>query len=345
MKMKKLARIHPLALAAVGVFLGRGAQADTILDFDILPADQINNNAINQSFGDYAAASSDGVTVVGFGTPNVGLTWEATGAGDARWDYYNDGGFRWSAAQLNASYVGGTHSLILAPNSASARVIIKSLNFHPYYVSQERFTYNVSVVAGGSVLTGPIPITFISDSTKNHPVSINYSGAPGQALRLQLARVASTLAAGEIEGDAYDIAVDDIVFAQQPETAFPPGPEVISTTPQDAQTGVAALYAYQADITNGTTAVVPGSIQLKLDGSPVSPPPSTSSAAGLTTVSYQGAGLLPSGSAHAYTLTYNDNGTPATTYTNVIGFTVANYTTFPSPYALPAGAGVTQGFT
>src|SRR3989442_11570312 len=138
MKIKKNPHFRPAALAALGVFLGRGAQADTILDFDVLPAGQTQNAAINQTFGDTAAASSDGVTVVGFGTPNIGLTWQATGASGTRWDYYIDS--VWSAGQLNSSDVGDRHELVFAPNNPSASVIVKSFNFHPYYISTERFT-------------------------------------------------------------------------------------------------------------------------------------------------------------------------------------------------------------
>src|SRR5664279_4852833 len=35
--MKKLKNLRPLALIAVGVFLGRGAQADTTITFDCTP--------------------------------------------------------------------------------------------------------------------------------------------------------------------------------------------------------------------------------------------------------------------------------------------------------------------
>ena len=122
MKIKRLANLRPVALCALGVFLGRGAQADTILDFNSVPADQPVNAApgILQSFGDYASASSDGVRVVAFGTPNIGLTWGGIGAADTRWDYYNDGGAVWSAGQLNDSDIGYTHKLTFTPNSASA---------------------------------------------------------------------------------------------------------------------------------------------------------------------------------------------------------------------------------
>lgn len=344
MKIKKLTYLRPIALAALGVFLGRGAQADTILDFDIVPAGQPVNGApgVLQSFGDNAVASSDGVTVVGFGTPNIGLSWSATGAGDARWDYYNDGGFLWSAGQLNDSAIGTAHKLAFAPNSPAARVVIKSFNFHPYYISTERFSYNISVLAGATVVSGPTPITFLSDSTKAHAVTINYTGAPGQTLKLRIDRVASTLGGGEVEGDPYDIAVDDIKFAQLPETVFPAGPQVVSVTPADDQTGVAAVsHPYLASITNGATTLVAGSIQLRLDGSLVSPPPTISSAGGLTNVSHSGASLLTSG-FHLYTLTYADN--LGATYTNEVQFS-AIYATLPATYALPPGSGVVRGLT
>jgi hypothetical protein len=338
--MKKLPISRP-ALIALGVFLGRAAQADTILTFDATPVDQLNNNAINQSFGDTATNSSDGVSVVGFGTPNIDLTWKSNG-GESRWDYYNDGGSVWQAAQLNGSFVGTSHRLTFTPHSASARVVIKSFNFHPYYVSTERFTYNVSVVAGTNVVSGPTLISFLSDALKTHPVSINYTGALGQSLKLRLARVASTLGAGEVEGDPYDIAVDDIAFGQLPETTFPTGPQVVSLTPGDEDSGVAAIYyPYFAGITNGDLALAPASIQLRLDGALVSP--TISAAAGLTNVSYQGTNLLASGSPHAYTLTYSD--TLGASYTNVVQFTAANYSSLPSSSALPLGSGVTRGFT
>jgi hypothetical protein len=343
MKIKRVANLRP-ALIAVGVFLGRGAQADTILDFNTIPTGQPNNAApgILQTFGDFAAASSDGVTVVGFGTPNIDLSWGAIGFADTRWDYYNDGGVVWSAGQLNDSAVGTSHKITFAPNSASARVVVRSFNFHPYYVSSERFTYNVSVLAGTNVLSSLTNITFLSDATKNHPVSMNYTGALGQTLKLRLDRVTSTLTGTEIEGDGFDIAVDDITFAQLPQTNFPGGPQVVSVTPTDDQQGVPAVYyPYLASITNGDTALVAGSIQLRLDGALVSPPPLISSASGVTNVSYPGTNLLPSG-VHVYRLTYSDN--VGATYTNEVQFS-ANYATLPPAYAVPPGGGVTRGFT
>ncbi len=365
MKIKRLAQFRPLALCALGVFLGRGAQADTTIDFGALPPGQVNNCngaccGIFQSFGDNAAASSEGVTVTGSGTPNIGLTWEANGAPDTKWDYYLTWVTDPGAGQLNNSDVGYFHDLTFTPNNPSASVVIESFNFFPWYVSTERFTYNVSVLSGTTVLSGPIPITFVSDGMKDHPVTINYTGAPGQTLKLRIARLASTLGAGEIEGGPYNIAVDDIKFAQLPVTALPAGPQVVLSTPPADQTNMVAVYdppvmpvddqsglpavyyPYRASITNGDTTLVTNSIRLSIDGNPVSPPPSVATGGGLTTVSSPGTNLLASSGWHLYRLTYTDN--VGGTYTNDTVFN-SSYLTLPAAYALPSGAGVVRGFT
>jgi hypothetical protein len=340
MKIKKYSKIKPAALAALGVFLGRGAQADTIIDFDTVTGP--NNAAIDQSFGDFASASSDGVTVTGFGTPNIDLTWTGFGDPATRWEYYNDP--VWSAGQLNHSIVGTANEITFTPNNATARVVVKSFNFHPYYAFadyNERFTYDVTVLSGTTVLSGPIHITFQSDGTKNHPVNLNYTGTPGQTLKLRMSRVASTLTGVEVEGFGGDIAVDDITFAQLPTSVLPAGPQVVSTTPTDDQDGISgAGFSYLASITNGVTTLASGSIKLKVDGNLVSPTITT--VGGLTNVSYSAASLLVSGSAHLYTLTYADN--LAATYTNEVAFKVAVFPTLPASWASPPGSGSHPGF-
>ncbi len=350
MKIRK--NLRPVGLVALGVFLGRGAHADTILDFNsdasLCTPPQIENpNAPPgiTNFGNYAAASSGGVTVTGgFGTPNIGLVWGGIPSPGTRWEYYNDGGAVWAAVQLQASAIGTTHKLAFVPNSASAQVTIKSFNFHGYYNDNERFTYNVSVTSGTNVLFGPMNVTYLSDGTKNHPVNINYTGTPGQTLKLRIHRVASTLGTSEVEGDQYNNAIDDIAFAQTPTTVFPAGPQVVSVTPADDSTGLPASSAppYLASITNGITTVVASSIQLKLDGALVSPAPTISSAGGLTNVSYPGAAIMLSSGDHFYRLTYADN--LGAFYTNDVVFNTL-YSTIPPAYASPPGSGSQPGFT
>lgn len=329
MKIKKLANLRPIALAALGVFLGRGAQADTILDFDIRPAGQGNNAAILQTFGDAAAASSDGVTVAGFGTPNIALTWQATGG---RWDYYVDS--VWSAGQLDSSQVGDVHELVFAPNSPLAAVVIKSFNFHPYYVSTERYAYDVTVVTNSVVASGPVNVNFLAESTKI-PVSINYTGSIGQTLTLRLTRVAAPLGVGETVGAGGNIATDDFTFAQLPETEFAVGPQVISVTPANGQVSVAPDYLYAATITNGVTALNTNTIQLKHSVAGVVSPTIVSNS-GLVTVSYALAALLPGGSTNKYTLTFSDDGVPVKRYTNEVQYIVADYVDIqlPAPIVL-----------
>src|SRR6266571_2995528 len=272
MKIKRIAKFHPAALAAIGVFLGHGASADTILDFDSLPNGVKNNDIVAASFGDGVTVSSAGITVTnGFGTPNINLTWQGTGGGSWQW-YVNS---VWAAVQLDYSAISNRHELVFTPNNLAAAVVIKSFNFHPYYVSTERFTYDVSVLDGTTVLSSQTNLTFLSDGDKDHPVSINYTGNTNQTLTLRITRVASTLdsGAGEVEGDPYDIAVDDITFAQLPATALSAGPQVLSVTPANGQTGAAPDYFYSATILNGDTAVNTNSTSLKLslNGTSVSP--------------------------------------------------------------------------
>jgi len=393
-KIKKLRGLRTAALIAFGVFLGRGAQADTVLltvpNTTPTASDpdgaQNNKSLINQGFGSYAAASSDAITVNGFGTPNIGLYWNQQQGpigmsqpgypptqidgpallGDTQWHYYNTAGSVWlGVAQIRDSDIGCLFELTFIPNSASARVVVESFNFFPYYNSAETYAYNWSLVAPGPV--GPTGLTngsisFTADASTNHPVNIDYTGAPGQTLELILVRTGGM--DDPTKGSStYNIAVTDIAFAQTPATTLPPGPQLVvpptpstavvtpsvPVTPTDHANGVAGAnaavaavyYPYLANITNGATTLAPGSIKLLLDGSPVSPPPSISSVAGLTNVSYPGTNLLSSGT-HFYALTYKDNLGAA--YTNVVDFT-STYTTLPPAYSLPSDSGVVPGFT
>jgi hypothetical protein len=207
MKRSKLGRLKPAAIVAVGVVLGRGAQAGTILTFDALPPGQAHNQPIIQTFGDNATAPSPGVSVFGGGTPDINLTWSAAGSvGVARWDYYIDS--VWSAGQLNDAGVGNTYDLLFAPGAAAA-VSVGSFNFHPYYNSGTTYDFNWSVLDGVTVLTSG-SLSFTSDATKNHAVNVNYTGAVGEALTLRLSRTGGT-------GRDDSIALDDITFAQVPE--------------------------------------------------------------------------------------------------------------------------------
>src|SRR6267142_737910 len=152
MKLKKLRAFRTGALIAIGVFLGRGAQADTTITFDCTPAanhgvlsdcipPQTNNpNAPPgiTNYGNFAAGSSPGIAVSGFGTPNIGLTWTSDSFPDTRWEYYNRDFAPWGnvaggsgVVQLQGSFVGTAHELVFTPNHPSAAVDIESFSFFP----------------------------------------------------------------------------------------------------------------------------------------------------------------------------------------------------------------------
>jgi hypothetical protein len=317
----KRSKLKLIAGLAIGVALGRSAQADTVLTFDTLPRRpdrQVSNAPIVPSFGDFAGTSSDGVEVIGFGSPAIALDFGGGPDAAARWDYYVDS--VWTAGQLNGSAIGNFHTVVFTPGP-SAGVMIKSFNFHPYYVSDETFTYDWSVRAGATVLASG-SMSFGSDGTKNYPVTVNYSGSLGQALTLRLDRTGGT-------GSGQNIAVDDIHFAQFPE---PAGPYLLSVAPGPGQNPTPPDARFEGIITNGITQLVSSSIRLSLNGTLVTPTvtPLTQSAR----VTYQPPAPLPSLSSNLYRLTFSDNGTPARSFTNDVSFVVGPYVNIQLPTAI-----------
>jgi hypothetical protein len=311
-------RLNLLAATAVGVILGRSAQADTILTFDARPAGQDNNAPIIQSFGDNVGGSKAGITAIGFATPDIALSWSGPDGG-GRWDYYVDP--VWSAGQLDGSGVDTTHSILFTPEPTAA-VNIKSFNFHPYYNNGLEYIYTWSVTDGANVLTNGGPLLVACDATKNHPVNINYSGSLGQALTLRITRTGGN-------DNTQNIAVDDIRFAQLPEVL---GPYITSIAPAPGQNPTSPDAPFDATLANGVSALVPNSIRLSLNGSTVSP--SVTTVAGSTSVSFKPPALLPSKSTNQYTLTYRDNNNPPQSYTNLVSFVIAPYANLQLPAPL-----------
>jgi hypothetical protein len=309
MKKSLMHKLKPIALATAGVFLGRGATADTILTFDTRPAGQNNNAQILDTFGDNAGASSAGVSVVGPGTPAIGLDWQTTAG---RWDYYIDS--VWSGAQLDGSNLGVAHEIVFTPSPAAA-VMINSFNFHPYYDNGLGFSYDWSVLSSSSEVLTNGTIAFTSDATKNHPVSIHYKGALGEALTLHIERIAGP--DDTLEDSSQNIAVDDISFAQFPLPAdavssfLGPIPNQVSTPPE---------ISFNGSIKNGSSAVATNTILLSLNG--VSVTPLLNQQGDVTSVIYQAPGLLPPGT-NFYSLSFKDS--TSKSYSNQVQFVVADY--------------------
>lgn len=102
-------------------------------------------------------------------------------------------------------------------------------------------------------------------------------------------------------------------------------PLVTSTSPNAGQVSVAPTPAYTATIQDGDRQVNTNTIQLKLNGSSVTPAPTITKPSDITTISFQGTGLLPRGSTNTFTLTFKDNGMPIRSHTNEVQFVVAQY--------------------
>ena len=171
--------------------------------------------------------------VSGIGTPDIGLTWRATGG---RWDYYIDS--VWSAAQLDSSGVGDFHEIVFTPGATTA-AILKSFNFHPYYDNGLDYSYDWSVLDGSNVLTNG-SLTFPCDATKNHPVTISYQGNPGQILILHIERT------GGSDG-TQNIAVDDITRASyEAESGYADPSSTTNALANRARELGATIVQYQA---------------------------------------------------------------------------------------------------
>jgi hypothetical protein len=103
-------------------------------------------------------------------------------------------------------------------------------------------------------------------------------------------------------------------------------PIIAAVSPADGETNAAPKFSYQASIVDSSTATVDqSSIQLRLDGEPVTP--IVTGDLGVLNVRYSAGGLLRSGSTHKYTLTFNTTGV-VSSITNESTFTVQNYTSY-----------------
>ena len=102
-------------------------------------------------------------------------------------------------------------------------------------------------------------------------------------------------------------------------------PRIVSMSPANGGTNVAPGFAFQASILDLVGLVNTNSVQLLLDGAPVSPVVTASPGSASVLVGFSGGGLLQSGSTHRYTLIASASGIYSTNETT---FTVQNYTSY-----------------
>ncbi|WP_265595847.1 PEP-CTERM sorting domain-containing protein [Verrucomicrobium sp. BvORR106] len=193
---------------------------------------QPNTNAnLPATFGDNVSLAAPGSAVfatsagvVGVtGTPDIGLTWSATGGSSANaWQSHawtNAGG---GALQMDGSQLNSTYSITFTP-TATTGVVLGGFNFIGD-TNNDSYQYRVDVV---NLMTSQTVFTASTDlwttnrslGFNNAPaVNIDYTGELGVAYRMDLVRIGGTGTDGSTAGSSpVDIAIDNLRFDQVPE--------------------------------------------------------------------------------------------------------------------------------
>jgi len=196
------------------VLPGLPAAGSTVITF----AGGTTNAAVANTFADNVpnAGGVTGTTVtLGQGTPNIDLTWSATGTGtNVRWEYYTDSVWTGGVGQLNTANVGNAFSVTFTPQSGFG-VKIESFNFFSYYASATdasttngQFSFDWSVVRTSDSATVASGSTGLFTGGSASPtINVSYTAPDSGAYSLVLTRT------GGLGGNA-NIAVDNITFSQ-----------------------------------------------------------------------------------------------------------------------------------
>ena len=120
--------------------------------------------------------------------------------------------------------------------------------------------------------------------------------------------------------DTYDILASETFTVAAPSGSLA---RVVRVEPADASVNQSPAIAFSATLTNGTTQVVPGSIKLRLDGAEV--PAVIEPRPDAFDVTFTAPGLFAPGSSHEWSLSAQDNASPANTITAQTRFQVRQY--------------------
>lgn len=139
-----------------------------------------------------------------------------------------------------------------------------------------------------------------------------------------------TFAEGLAAPGAYDVyyLIDDgftahVMASFWVEEATAATPTVTEVRPAHNSTGVSPELAFSAKITNGDSSVVPGSIELRINGEVVTVEQTPGE--NELILSYTRPGLLPPSSTHTYLLTFQDDAVPPNDFSVDGTFTIAQY--------------------
>ncbi len=268
-----------LAAAILSCICAGASNAGTIVRANTPGANGMgaSNAAIPATFGDNIALSAPGNAVFEtyangggtVGTPDIGLTWSATGgSNNNRWEFHTWGGATVAnsgggALQMDGSSVSSTFSITFTPNASSA-VMLKSFNFVGD-TNGDTYQYRIDVVntASGEVVQTQSTALWTTATGQNPgtngtyagapAIALNFSGNTGTAYRLDLTRIAGS-------GSAVNIAIDNLDFDQIP--ADPGLPPVLT----NESAGPSAVIALAADDFTFTATDPEGqAVQIQID--------------------------------------------------------------------------------
>lgn len=205
--MKTTRNILTIVMMIAAIVLMASSADATILTFE----GKGTNGNIPDTFGDNIAAAQTGISVANGTTPNVDLTWSASGG---TWQFYNDA--EWTgAAQLDAYSVGDTFDILFTPDSGYS-VQVDSFVFDDYagWGTGNKFNWSLfkDNSAGAVIASGTGTTANGQDLTVNTGMATSYAGPV-------LLRV--TEHPDDVAGRGDDQALDSISFTQ---TGTPPPP-------------------------------------------------------------------------------------------------------------------------
>lgn len=223
MKRKTLYRFGGAAMAVVGVFLARGAQAaptihgDTTISFDGL--NLANGNQIPNNYGSQQSPTNSpslGITFgsagLGKGTPDISLGWSfrpgvGRGGQPTDFQYYTGGPNNWNLALLNNSDIGHEFDIVFSATPLSL-VELLSFDFVPYSSTSGTFNYSVTVEDASTLaVLSTQNVSLDSSVTSSLTVNLNVTGDLNEPLMLQLIRTGGT-------GSPFDTGIDNVHFLE-----------------------------------------------------------------------------------------------------------------------------------
>jgi hypothetical protein len=180
------------------------------------------------NFGDYITQSKPGMyKVSNGGTPGIALNFSSK---SGRWESHPVNGIATEAdggdggLQLDGATLGSSHSITFTPKPGVS-VILKSFDLIGDTAGENpSFAWQLNELKSSKVLKKG-RATWSTDQSPIRPVTINFQGAPGKAIKLTLTRKHPAKT-----NDERNLHLDNLTFAQHPpaQPARPVSPALMS---------------------------------------------------------------------------------------------------------------------